>query len=637
IHPSTADIPGRPPISESLKKGFQKDAAQSLLTAYRKKTGEFLPGIWFDLVQSATQNATPKDRREIARSLLNKLKDFPFDWGPQTRFDQFIDEALGLNADRVTEALNSVDTEELKKKYGEEQIWAGFGNRNLLTPYFEFQNIIEKLNLKPGQLLVDLGSGLGRQGIFLGLTRPDVNFHGYEIVEERVLESERTAKALELPNVKFSRQDLSDPRFKPEAADVYYAFNPVSGSTFLKILNDLREQSVKTKKPFTLVLAFSKDIQRVLEKDSGFQEITPKPNFEEDDFARFFRFDPSEPWTPFGSSQILQQRELDRNLSSVGATLNSPPPALNSRARPLEFSDRTEVTRLMEKSGKFHSNLDFVSLWSWNPTDHYTLSKKNGAVLLSGNTGSGRFVMEPLGASPQESAQIISNLLKEKKARQFRYVSLETAKILESDPSIKVELDTSILDYTYDSKQLALLATPKKANESLNLSKDLRYKRNKALEFASSNPPPQLVQAQNPALKKKAFEFLRKWEAQNQGRIGPNGKAEVLATKRMIEKMDELGLECHVLLQGEQVIGFSLGKKTGDGVFTVFAEKSLKDGIYVGAYPLLAGLQARELISRNLTKINRMDDGGEQNLRNAKLALDPLEPTPMFRVSLKER
>lgn len=636
IHPSAEDRPSSSQITESLKKSFARDAARSLLSAFRDRSGDYRPGIWFDLVQSATAGASPKERREIAKALFSKLKDLPLDWMPQSRFDQFVDEALGVNAAKVTADLNNLSRREIEARYGDELVWSGFGNRNLLTPYFEFQNIIDKLAPRPGQLLVDLGSGLGRQGIYLGVTHPEVKFHGYELVQERVAESERAAKALELANVKFSKQDLSDPNFKPEAADFYYAFNPVSGSTFLKMMNDLRDQAVKHNKPFTLVLAFSKDVARVLERNTGFQEVTPEQRFEEDDFGRFFYFDPKKPWTPFDDATITDQKKRDRNLNLASAIVNPTATPIGERPRPLEFNDRLEIERALHKSGQNHSNLNFAAIWGWDSDEHYALSKRDGALILTGNYGQGRFVVEPLGVSPNKSAEIVTSMLKARRARQFKYVSPETARILSADPELQVELDTSLLDYVYDAKTLALLSQPRVAKETSLVSKDFRYKRNKALEFAASEPKPQFESVDTPAQKKQVVEFLRKWSAINKIRIGESGAVEVDASIRMVSKMDELGLECHVLKQGDKVIGFSLGKKTEDGVFTVFAEKSLTQGSYVGAYPLLAGLQAKRLLDQSITKINRMDDGGELNLRKAKLALDPMAQPAVFRVTRRE-
>lgn len=635
IYPSTEDRPGQTKITENLKREFQKDAARSLLSAYRDKSSEYRPGLWFDLIQSAVAGASAKEKKEIAKAFLSKIKDFPLDWMPQSRFDQLIDEAFGLNARKVTDDLNQLSAKEVEDRFGEELVWTGFGNRNLLTPYFEFQNIIDKLDPKPGQLLVDLGSGLGRQGLFLGVNRPDVRFHGYEIVPERVSETQRVAKDLELSNVKFSQQDLSDPKFKPEAADFYYAFNPVSGATFLKMMNDLREQAVAHGKPFTLVLAFSKDVKRVLENNTGFVEKNPDPRFDGDDFARFFYFDPSKPWTPFDEKKIAEQKVLDRELNVATATINNHAGLIQERPRPLQFADKDQIEKALIQSGKNHSNLNFVTLWSWNPEEHYAVSRRDGAIVISGNYGEGRFLIEPIGVAPDQSARIMSEMLKTKKSRQFKYVSLESAKILEKDPELKVELDTGLLDYIYDARHLALLAQPRNPSETALISKDFRYKRNKALEYADNEPKPQFESITTPAGRKKVVEFVRKWAAINKNRIGESGLIEVGATRKMLERMEELGLECHALTQGGKVVGFSLGKQTSDGTFTVFAEKSLTQGPYAGAYPLLAGLQAKRLLEQNISRINRMDDGGEINLRKAKAALEPLEQPPVFRVSLR--
>lgn len=634
IHPSLTARSGSPPVSDNLKKQFQLDAAKSLLAAYKDKDGTYQLGIWKDLVRQAMEEASAHERRQIASALFKQIKTLPQHWQPQTRFDQFIDEVLGIKADQVTERIKIQSQDSIRKQYGDELVWSEFGNRYLLTPYFEFQHVVDKLNPKPGQLFVDLGSGLGRQGIYLGVTRPEVNFHGYEIVGERVSESERAAKNLELPNVKFFKQDLSDTKFRPEAADYYFAFNPVSGATFLKILNDLREQSVKTKKPFSLVLALSKDVDRVLEQNSGFKEFKYPAAFEDDDFARFFRFDPDQPWTPFAEEVIQTQKQQDRNLNPAAASSNNNQEILKaakiSKPRPLNISDQNIIERTMNARNSHYSNLSFASLWGWNPSEHYTLYTRGNALIIAGNQGEGRFVIEPLGVTAQESAQIIRQMLDEKTTKQFKYVSHETAELLKSDPSLEVTEEPNARDYIYQAAQLAMLATPKTPNETTSLTKDLRYKRNKALELNQRVPPPQFQRISTQTEKESIISFMKVW---GETQTGKTGREELSGAIRMVENIETFHLDCFALIQDGKIIGVTLGKKTGPDTYTVFVEKALTEDPYVGAYPLLAGLSAKEALSQKLTKINRMDDEGEAHLRKAKEALNPSERPPVYRVT----
>ncbi|MFM8314637.1 MAG: phosphatidylglycerol lysyltransferase domain-containing protein, partial [Deltaproteobacteria bacterium] len=114
---------------------------------------------------------------------------------------------------------------------------------------------------------------------------------------------------------------------------------------------------------------------------------------------------------------------------------------------------------------------------------------------------------------------------------------------------------------------------------------------------------------------------------------GKTGQEELSGAIRMVENMEAFNLDCFALIQDGKIIGVTVGKKTGQDTYTVFVEKALTEGLYVGAYPLLAGLSAQEALSQKLTKINRMDDEGEAHLRKAKQALNPSERPPVYRVT----
>lgn len=269
------------PIRDVTLGGFRKMAYQ-----------EDQLRLWSDLISFIGRTATPVEKARLAKHLYGSLDKYPLSWREQTRLDQMIDQVLGLKSDEVTRELQTKTDEEIREKYGQEQTWFKFGNRNLLTPYFEFQLALQHLDPKPGQKFVDLGSGMGRQGIYMGIMHPKVEFVGYEIVTERVKEGERVARELGLDSVRFVEQNMADKSFAPGPADFYYAFNPVSGPTWKKILGDIKAGARQHSKPFKIVVSGPADYAALEDPHSGFKEITPPKRFDDDDFARIFMFDP---------------------------------------------------------------------------------------------------------------------------------------------------------------------------------------------------------------------------------------------------------------------------------------------------------------------------------------------------------
>src|SRR5689334_14401499 len=70
-----------------------------------------------------------------------------------------VDEWLGLRIEPIEDHLRRSPTKE-----SQHQLWIGLPIQSLLTPYSELRIILEKLHLKPGQSIVDLGAAYGRLG-----------------------------------------------------------------------------------------------------------------------------------------------------------------------------------------------------------------------------------------------------------------------------------------------------------------------------------------------------------------------------------------------------------------------------------------------------------------------------------------
>lgn len=136
--------------------------------------------------------------------------------------------------------------------FGDEIIWQA---REIIpqTSYHFFHRLITQIPLNSGDTVVDMGMGFGRLGFVIGATRPELNFKGYEIVSERVIEANRVHQLMGLPpSIEFLHQDLADPNFKLPDAKLYWAYNPVSAQTGNKLWLDLIKKA-KAGKEFYFV------------------------------------------------------------------------------------------------------------------------------------------------------------------------------------------------------------------------------------------------------------------------------------------------------------------------------------------------------------------------------------------------
>lgn len=154
--------------------------------------------------------------------------------------DECIDRFLGLFERRVQHRLKDAS---LPPSYYEEALYLDLPPEDLYTPYRVIVRWAKTLGLEKGAQVVDLGSGVGRIPITLGLLYPQVRFSGIEIMKERHIMAERARKGLRIPNVGFICANLSK-RGLPQA-DYYYLFNPFIGDTLRQVFRQIHQASRK--------------------------------------------------------------------------------------------------------------------------------------------------------------------------------------------------------------------------------------------------------------------------------------------------------------------------------------------------------------------------------------------------------
>jgi len=99
------------------------------------------------------------------------------------------------------------------------QTWVGLHPETIQTPYDELIRVCEKLNLKSGDKVMDLGAGYGRLGVVLANLYPGVLFEGIEFVPERVAEGKRVL------GLNLIQGDLTHPDFSPGIAEHYFIYD----------------------------------------------------------------------------------------------------------------------------------------------------------------------------------------------------------------------------------------------------------------------------------------------------------------------------------------------------------------------------------------------------------------------------
>ncbi len=132
-----------------------------------------------------------------------------------------VDAWLGLDTIRVEAGLQT--------KNSDQELWIGLKPEALLTPYIEFRQILERLDvrgqLKPGAIVIDCGAGYGRMGFVVEAHYPHVKFVGYEIVQERVAEGARCLALQGFSSAQLLCANIDNSEFNLPEAETYFVYD----------------------------------------------------------------------------------------------------------------------------------------------------------------------------------------------------------------------------------------------------------------------------------------------------------------------------------------------------------------------------------------------------------------------------
>lgn len=145
-----------------------------------------------------------------------------------------LDKKFGFNVERIESELISkakeIQPDGDKSSWGKamhegNQTWVGLNPDQLQTTYGEFHEICVLFDFQDIKKIIDLGAGYGRLGLVCSAFSREIEFEGYEFVQERVEEGNRVLKEQGLENCVLLQQDLSDEGFSPPVADIYFIYD----------------------------------------------------------------------------------------------------------------------------------------------------------------------------------------------------------------------------------------------------------------------------------------------------------------------------------------------------------------------------------------------------------------------------
>lgn len=285
-------------------------------------------------------------------------------------------------------------------------------------------------------------------------------------------------------------------------------------------------------------------------------------------------------------------------------------------------SDFADIAHFMSLSDSRTCDYTFGGIILWINYFDYRFAIADDTLYISGGREddlSVRAFAMPVGDAPFDEQM---ETLRDYTAGEvwLSAVPEDRLHLFASEPSAEIsELGAEWSDYLYDIRAIATLA-----------GGAMKKKRNHVNRFVTDRPEARLVD-----LTEEYTEGCRRLLQSLGSDDTPTGVAEYEAVSTMLTHWADYApyLCGSVLLDGNEVIGFTVGEPKGDTLH-VHVEKCNHE--IPGANEALTSMFAAEMLRRNqrLQYINRQDDAGDPGLRASKESWRPLRLLPKFNVRL---
>ena len=277
------------------------------------------------------------------------------------------------------------------------------------------------------------------------------------------------------------------------------------------------------------------------------------------------------------------------------------------------IADKAWVDPIVAAEDSRSADFNFGNIYMWDGAYHQLVTSLGGRMLTKLRWDRQPFFAFPIGSGPLEPAL---DALTEFAAQRgyplaIRGITEEHRALLEQccPGRFVFTPDRDNFDYLYLAEKLATMGG-KKLHGKRNFCN--RFEKTHSWEFR------RLTRGLIPA----CMEMLGQWQAEFD--TPPDGlEEEHGAIIRAFMRYDALELEGGALFAEGRLIGFTIGEVISSDTFDVHFEKAFAS--IPGAYPMVCREFTRQLLADHpqLVYLNREDDMGQDNLREAKLEYAP--------------
>ncbi len=257
------------------------------------------------------------------------------------------------------------------------------------------------------------------------------------------------------------------------------------------------------------------------------------------------------------------------------------------------------------------SELTFAYLWSWRKHTNCRLTRYQDSPIIVCDLADKNitYAYPPLTADRQKQADIIVSLLEENGSiTRFARVPDAAVEFLDGVSQLHIEPKRKRADYVHTADTLRDLP-----------GSEFHAKRNLIRQFERECPDAEFHMIDAP-LAARCAHFSQKWLDNHPKNDIPSLQREVETTRRMLGRMDWLGLSGGALMDGDDIVAFALGEPLNSTTFIERVEKA--DTSYSGAYQAINRAFART-VAEGYEYINREQDMGVEGLRRAKQSYHP--------------
>ena len=277
------------------------------------------------------------------------------------------------------------------------------------------------------------------------------------------------------------------------------------------------------------------------------------------------------------------------------------------------IADKAWVDPIVAAEDSRSADFNFGNIYMWDGAYHQLVTSLGGRMLTKLRWDRQPFFAFPIGSGPLEPA--LDALAEFAGQRGYplaiRGITEEHRALLEQccPGRFVFTPDRDNFDYLYLAEKLATMGG-KKLHGKRNFCN--RFEKTHSWEFR------RLTRGLIPA----CMEMLGQWQAEFD--TPPDGlEEEHGAIIRAFMRYDALELEGGALFAEGRLIGFTIGEVISSDTFDVHFEKAFAS--IPGAYPMVCREFTRQLLADHpqLVYLNREDDMGQDNLREAKLEYAP--------------